>query len=121
VNTLGRLWNIASSVKGRLNQCRWIRRWESFRVIGTHIGNHVYRPSSTWIDTEHCHLISIGDHCGLGNDCVILADDDQIDELLDAGRIGRVVLHSSCHFDARTVILAGLECKDACNSDQAGV
>jgi maltose O-acetyltransferase len=32
-----------------------------------------------------------------------------MDEFLDAGRIGRVVIHESCHIGIRSVILAGVE------------
>jgi maltose O-acetyltransferase len=32
-----------------------------------------------------------------------------MDEFLDAGRIGRVVIHESCHIGARTAILPGVE------------
>src|SRR6185503_14796441 len=66
-------------------------------------------PASTFIDVSHCFLISIGDHCGFGPECLILAHDAQMDEFLDAARIGRVILHPSCHIGARTIILAGVE------------
>jgi len=69
----------------------------------------VLLPASTTIDTSHCFLISIGDHCGFGPECVILAHDAQMDEYLDAARIGRVVIHESCHIGARSIILAGVE------------
>jgi len=74
-----------------------------------HIGARVNLPPSTWIDTSHCFLISIGDDCGFGPDCLILAHDAQMDEYLDAARLGRVVIHESCHIGARTSILAGVE------------
>jgi len=74
-----------------------------------HIGERVNLPSSTWIDTSHCFLISIGDDCGFGPECLILAHDAQMDEYLDAARLGRVVVHPSCHIGARTTILAGVE------------
>jgi maltose O-acetyltransferase len=32
-----------------------------------------------------------------------------MDEFLDAARIGRVIIHESCHIGARTMILAGVE------------
>ena len=50
-----------------------------------------------------------GDHCGFGEECLILAHDAQMDEFLDAGRIGRVMIHESCHIGARSVILPGVE------------
>jgi maltose O-acetyltransferase len=74
-----------------------------------HIGRDVLLPGSTRIDVSHCFLISIGDHCGFGDDCLILAHDAQMDEFLDAGRIGRVVIHESSHIGSRTVILPGVE------------
>jgi maltose O-acetyltransferase len=73
------------------------------------IGADVWLPASTWIDTSFCYLISIGDHCGFGEECLILAHDAQMDEFLDAARIGRVIVHPSCHIGARTVILPGVE------------
>jgi maltose O-acetyltransferase len=73
------------------------------------LGADVWLPDSTWIDPDYCHLITIGDHCGFGGECMILAHDAQMDEFLDAGRIGRVVIHESCHIGARTVILPGVE------------
>jgi maltose O-acetyltransferase len=74
-----------------------------------HIGEDVILSASLYIDVSHCHLISIGDHCGFGPECLILAHDAQMDEFLDAARIGRVVLHPSCHIGARTIILPGVE------------
>jgi maltose O-acetyltransferase len=74
-----------------------------------HIGERVNLPASTSIDTSHCFLISIGDDCGFGPECMILAHDAQMDEYLDAARLGRVIIHPSCHIGARTVILAGVE------------
>ena len=41
--------------------------------------------------------------------CSILAHDAQMDEFLDAARIGRVVIHDSCHIGARAIILPGVE------------
>ena len=35
--------------------------------------------------------------------------DAQMDEFLDAGLVGQVVIHESCHFGSRTVILPGVE------------
>jgi maltose O-acetyltransferase len=73
------------------------------------LGADVWLPASTWIDPDYCFLISIGDHCGFGEECMILAHDAQMDEFLDAARIGRVVIHPSSHIGARTVILPGVE------------
>ena len=73
------------------------------------IGKDVWLPASTWIDSDYCFLIWIGDHCGFGEECHILAHDAQMDEFLDAARVGRVIVHPSCHIGARTVILSGVE------------
>lgn len=73
------------------------------------IGEDVYLPASTWVDTSQCYLISIGDHCGFGEQCLLLAHDAQMDEFMDAARIGRIVIHPSCHIGARTIILPGVD------------
>jgi maltose O-acetyltransferase len=99
---VGRLLN-------RLHVARQARRWRKLRAMGMTIGQDVLLPASTWIDVSHCFLISIGDHCGFGDGCLILAHDAQMDEYLDAARIGRVVIHPSCHIGARSIILAGVE------------
>jgi maltose O-acetyltransferase len=109
MSVLGSVLNLAGVIKGRLDRVRRASRWARLRALGMHIGSDVYLPDSTWIDTSHCYLISIGDHCGFGEGCLILAHDAQMDEYLDAGRIGRVVIHPSCHIGARTVILSGVE------------
>ncbi len=106
---IGALWRLLSGLKSRLELARLERRWASLRAMGMHIGRDVNLPASTWIDTSHCYLISIGDHTGLGPDCMILAHDAQMDEYLDAARLGRVVIHESCHIGARCVILSGVE------------
>ena len=85
------------------------RRWQRLREMGMTIGRQVNLPASTWIDTSHCHLISIGDFCGFGEGCLILAHDAMCNEWLDATRLGRVTIHESCHFGARTVILPGVD------------
>lgn len=106
---LSRLLGFVSQVKGAIDRARVEQRWAGLRSRGMHIGNDVWLPASTWIDNEYCFLISIGDHCGFGEECHILAHDAQMDEFLDAGRIGGVAIHSSCHIGARTVILPGVE------------
>jgi maltose O-acetyltransferase len=103
------IWNLVSRAKARIEKAKLQRRWAHLRHLGMHIGEGVLLPSSTWIDTSHCFLISIGDWCGFGEECLILAHDAQMDEFLDAARIGRVVLHESCHIGARSVILPGVE------------
>jgi maltose O-acetyltransferase len=103
------LARLASRMMSRLRERRLYRRWAHLKALGMHIGRDVNLPASTWIDTSHCFLISIGDRCGFGEGCMILAHDAQMDEYLDAARLGRVVLHESCHIGARTTILAGVE------------
>lgn len=85
------------------------RRWKVLRGLGMQIGANVNLPRSVWIDTSHCHLISIGDDCGFGDGVCILAHDALANEYLDATRIGRVVIGASCHIGARSVILPGVE------------
>lgn len=96
-------------LRARFDDARRQRRWRQLQAMGMHIGSDVFLPDSTWIDTSHCFLISIGDHCGFGEECLLLAHDAQMDEYLDAARIGRVVIHESSHIGARTVILPGVE------------
>jgi len=93
----------------KLHHYRLERRWRILRSRGMRIGRFVNLPMSTWIDVSHCHLISIGDRCGFGEECLILAHDAMMNEYLDATRIGRVVIHESCHIGGRTVILPGVE------------
>jgi maltose O-acetyltransferase len=106
---LGWILDNASRIKGKVDGARLARRWERLRRLGMHIGEGVNLPASTTIDVSHCFLISIGDWCGFGGECMILAHDGQMDEFLDAGRIGRVIIHPHSHIGARSVILAGVE------------
>lgn len=106
---IGWMLDVASRVKGRIDRMRLERRWHRLRAMGMRIGSGTWLPASTWIDTAHCFLISIGDDCGFGEEVLILAHDAQMDEFLDAARIGRVVIHDSCHIGARAVILPGVE------------
>ncbi len=103
------LMRIASSLIQRGAHHRVEQRWAQLRALGMRIGDDVHLPASTWIDASHCFLISIGDHCGFGEEVHILAHDAQMDEFLDAGRIGRVIIYESSHIGARTVILPGVE------------
>lgn len=103
------VWNALSNAKGSLDRVRLERRWARLRQLGLQIGEDVALPEDTWIDSAHCHLISIGNNCGFGPGCLILAHDAQMDEFLDAARLGRVVIHESCHIGARCIILAGVE------------
>jgi len=100
---------VLAGLRNAVQRIRVSRRWATLRENGMHIGADVWLPSSTWIDPDYCFLISIGDHCGFGEDCLILAHDAQMDEFIDAARIGRVTIHSSCHIGSRTVVLPGVE------------
>lgn len=96
-------------LRSALNHYRLQRRWRRLRALGMHIGDDVFLPANTWVDVSHCHLISIADHCGFGANCALLAHDAQMDEFLDAGRIGRITIHESCHIGMGTIILPGVE------------
>jgi len=109
VNLLRAIAGYVSAARGQIGRRRLSRRWERLQAMGMRIGRNVWLPSSTWIDTSYCFLISIGDHCGFGEECHILAHDAQMDEFLDAARIGRVTIHESCHIGARCVILPGVD------------
>lgn len=98
-----------SRLKARIGHARLERRWRRLRALGMHIGVGVNLPASTSIDESHCFLISIGDYCGFGTECYILAHDAQMNEYLDITRVGRVIIHPSCHVGSRTVILPGVE------------
>jgi maltose O-acetyltransferase len=104
----------AGKVKWKFETGRKIRRWENLRKMGMQLGKGVNLPMSTWIDTSHCFLISIGDNCGFGEQCIILAHDAMPNEYLDASKIGRVIIHESCHFGAGAVILPGVEIGPRC-------
>lgn len=102
------LLNMAGRIKNKIEIERKRRRWAKLKQMGMHIGKGVNLPMTTGIDTPHCFLISIGDNCGFGDECIILAHDAMPNEYLDATKIGRVTIHESCHFGARTVILPGV-------------
>lgn len=103
------LYNQLAKLYGKFQIYRKVRRWKELRKRGMHIGEGVNLPMSTWIDTPHCFLISIGDNCGFGDNCAILAHDAMPNEYLDATKIGKVIIHESCHFGMRTIILPGVE------------
>jgi maltose O-acetyltransferase len=100
---------ILPELHGTLWKMKQRRRWKRLRALGMHIGKGVNLPMSTWIDESHCCLISIGDNCGFGEACAILAHDAMPNEYIDATRIGLVRIHASCHFGMRTIILPGVE------------
>ena len=105
---LGWILDKLSTLKSKIERKRLEHRWYKLRQRGMHLGSDVWLPASTWIDPDYCFLISIGDHCGFGEECLILAHDAQMDEFLDAARIGQVTIHESCHIGARTVLLPGV-------------
>ena len=109
MSPLSSLIEIVAGVRDRLQRFRVNRRWAKLCENGMHLGADVWLPDSTWIDPDYCFLISIGDHCGFGAECLILAHDAQMDEFIDAARIGRVIIHPSCHIGSRTVVLPGVE------------
>lgn len=100
---------LLSALMQKFERSRERRRWTYLRSLGMSIGDSVYLPADTWIDVSHCYLISIGDDCGFGPECMLLAHDAQMNEYLDAARIGRITIHASSHIGARTVILPGVE------------
>lgn len=93
----------------RAKTLRQNRRWEKLRDLGMTIAEDAVLPASMSIDTSHCFLIRIEARCVFGERCLILAHDAQMDEFIDAARIGRVVVHPDCHIGHRTVILSGVE------------
>lgn len=109
MSVLDSIIGVAAKVRSRLEAIRLERRWAKLRRRGMRIGQGVNLPASTWIDASHCFLISIEDWCFFGPECLILAHDAQMDEFLDAGRIGKVVFHAHTHIGARSVILPGVE------------
>lgn len=100
---------VLAGIRNKVHQFRVNRHWSKLCENGMHLGADVWLPDSTWIDPDYCFLISIGDHCGFGEECLILAHDAQMDEFIDAARIGRVIIHPSCHIGSRTVVLPGVE------------
>jgi maltose O-acetyltransferase len=104
-------WFFAQAARARqaFERGRVRRRWERLRQMGMHIGDSVFLPGSTWVDSTHCFLISIGDNCGFGPHCFLLAHDAQMEEFIDAARVGRITIHESCHIGAYSVILPGVE------------
>lgn len=98
-----------AAVENRLAVIRARRRWTRLQALGMRVGRDVVLPPSTWVDVAHCYLIDIGDRCYFGPQCMILAHDAQMDEFLDAGRLGRVVIGEGCRIGARCVILCNVE------------
>jgi len=96
-------------VENRLAMMRTRLKWARWQRLGMRIGRDVVLPLSTSVDSSCCYLITIGDRCYFGPQCLILAHDGQMDEFLDAGRVGRVVIGEGCRIGARCVILCNVE------------
>ena len=105
---LGFILNKISKIRSDIEIYRKKRWWAHLKAKGMKLGKGVNLPFSTRIDVAHCMLISIGDNCGFGDDCLILAHDAMPNEYLDATVIGRVDIEESCHFGVRTIILPGV-------------
>jgi len=103
------MMDLAGKIKSGLEKKREERKLRKLRKSGMHIGKEVFIPLSTWIDTSHCYMISIGDRCRFGPNCAILAHDATMNEFLDAGKIGRVIIHESCSIGMGTMIMPGVE------------
>jgi|SRR6266850_3009046 len=98
-----------ATVENRLAMTRARFKWARWQRLGMRIGRDVMLPLSTTVDSSYCYLITIGDRCHFGPQCLILAHDGQMDEFLDAGRVGRVVIGNGCRIGARCVILCAVE------------
>ena len=98
-----------AAVENRLAMIQARLKWARWQRLGMHIGRDVVLPLSTSVDSSYCYLITIGDRCHFGPQCLILAHDGQMDEFLDAGRVGRVVIGDGCRIGARCVILCNVE------------
>ena len=85
------------------------RRLDRLRARGFHLGRDVYFPPSTWVDEEYCHLISIGNSCGFGQQVMLFAHDEAPRASTGAIRIGSVRVHHSSHLGSRAIVLPGVE------------
>ena len=98
-----------AAVENRLAMMEARLKWARWQRLGMRIGRDVVLPLSTSVDSSYCYLITIGDRCHFGPQCLILAHDGQMDEFLDAGRVGRVVIGEDCRIGARCLILCNVE------------
>ena len=96
-------------IQSRFGATRARLKWARYQALGMRIGKDVVLPGSTCVDSSHCYLITIGDRCHFGPQCLILTHDAQMDEFLDAGRLGRVVIGEGCRIGPRCVILCNVE------------
>jgi len=101
--------NQIAKLKSIIEKKRASHRWEKLQEMGMKIGKNAYLPMSTWIDSSHCYLISIGDGCRFGPHCVILAHDASLKQFLGAGKIGKVIIHEDCSIGFGALILPGVE------------
>lgn len=101
--------SIVDRLRARLARARAARRLGRLRALGMTVGEGTALAPTTWVDWSHCYLICIGNRCRIEDGVLILAHDAQMDEFLDAGRLGRVVIHDHSVIGARTVILPGIE------------
>jgi len=101
--------DLLSTLESRLATTRARLKWARWQRLGMRIGKDVVLPLSTAVDSSYCYLITIGDRCHFGPQCLILVHDGQMDQFLDAGRVGRVVIGEGCRIGARCVILCNVE------------
>ena len=100
---------IALRLKCALDDVRHYHWLERLRYNGMQIGEDVLLPLETSVDLASCHLITIGDSCSFGPEVMLLAHEALATPFLGAVRVGRIVLHESCHIGARAVLLPGIE------------
>jgi len=93
----------------RVARIRNERRLSVLKTAGLTVADDVSLPASTWIDDAHCYLIAIESGCTFGEECLLLAHDAQMDEFLDAARLGRVTIREGSHIGHRTTVLPGVE------------
>ena len=85
------------------------RRLERLKERGLQLGDDVYFPPSTYVDGEYCYLISIGEGCGFGQQVMLFAHDLAPANSTGRVRVGRVLVHPSCHIGSRTIVMPGVE------------
>src|SRR3989442_4956924 len=60
-----------ATVENRLAMMRARLKWARWQRLGMHIGRDVVLPLSTSVDSSYCYLITIGDRCHFGPQCLI--------------------------------------------------
>ena len=106
---LPRLLEFAVATKGRIESALHRRRIERLRDLGMYIGRDVNFPGDLYVDERFPWLVHIDDSTSFGPECMILAHEAFPTAGAGPGRLGRVVLHRSCHIGARTIVLPGVE------------